>query len=254
MHKFGQGGWFTVVLASGFFIIMYGWYFGRKLKNRYLTFVNVNKYLEVISDLSKDESVPKTATNLVYVIKANYINTVESKVIYSILQKQPKRADLYWFIHVDRRDDPHTFEYKMTTIIPGKLIRVDFHLGFKVEPNINRYFMEVVENLKQSGEISNENGFDSAKKHALPADFLFVLIDRVMLWESGLNLVEKVILKFHNFSRLFCISDISAYRLDPTRTIEEKVPIEREIFDIKIARVGSPDIRSGFNPGHAKTA
>ena len=126
---------------------MFGWYFGRKLKNRYVTFTDLYKYIDLFKDLSKDNSVPKTATNLVYIIKANRPDQVESKVIYSIFQKQPKRADTYWFLHVDRIDEPDRIDYQVNQIIPGVLIRVDFHIGFKVEPKINLYFKEVLEDM-----------------------------------------------------------------------------------------------------------
>ena len=102
LHKFNDGGWVTLLIASFFFIIMYGWYFGRKLKNRYVTFTTLDKYIEMFKDLSNDDSVPKCATNLVYIIRANRIDQVESKVIYSIFQKQPKRADTYWLLHAER--------------------------------------------------------------------------------------------------------------------------------------------------------
>ena len=118
LHKFRNGGWFTLLLASLFFLIMYGWYFGRKLKNRYVTFIKLDKYIELFKVLANDKSVPKIATNLVYIIKANMPDQVESKVIYSIFHKQPKRASTYWFIHIDRTDEPDTFEYKVTHIIP----------------------------------------------------------------------------------------------------------------------------------------
>ncbi|HEX2975271.1 MAG TPA: KUP/HAK/KT family potassium transporter, partial [Bacteroidales bacterium] len=226
LDKFSKGGWFTLLLASLFFITMYGWYFGRKLKNRYVTYKRIENYLELFSDLSIDKSVPKLATNLVYIIKANHTEQVESKIIYSVFQKQPKRADKYWFIHVDIKDDPYTFEYKVRQIIPGVLIRIDFYLGFKVEPNISLYFNEVIEDLTKSGEISMENGYETFRKRDMPADFLFILIDRMMPRDIKLPSIEQVILALHDFSRLFCISDISAYNLDPTRTIEEKVPIE----------------------------
>ena len=153
------------------FLIMYGWYFGRKLKNKYVTFTKLDKYIELFKNLTKDESVPKTATNLVYIIKANRPDQVESKVIYSIFQKQPKRANTYWFLHVDRTDEPDTFEYKVTHIIPGILIRVDFYLGFKVEPKINLYFKEVLEDLTNSGEIKLESSYDSLRKRSVPPDF-----------------------------------------------------------------------------------
>lgn len=239
LDKFSKGGWFTLLLASVFFITMYGWYFGRKLKNRYVTFKRIENYLELFRDLANDNSVPKLATNLVYIIKANHTEQVESKVIYSIFRKQPKRADKYWFIHIDIKDDPYTFEYKVQHIIPGILIRIDFYLGFKVEPNISLYFNEVIQDLTRSGEISMENGYDTFKKRNMPADFLFILIDRMMPRDIKLPSIEQVILALHDFSRLFCISDISAYNLDPTRTIEEKVPIEiNQKMTERIQRVG----------------
>jgi KUP system potassium uptake protein len=161
LHKFMNGGWFTLLLASIYLLFMVGWYFGRKIKNRYITFANLNKYTTLFTELSKDESVPKVATNLVYIIRANRKDQVESKVIYSIFNKQPKRADTYWLIHVDRVTDPNQFEYQVTQIIPGILIRIDFHIGFKVDPKINLYFREVLEDLVNSGEINLKSGYDS---------------------------------------------------------------------------------------------
>jgi KUP system potassium uptake protein len=225
LHKFNEGGWFTLIITSIFFVIMYGWYFGRKLKNRYVTFTLLSKYYDMFKDLSKDTSVPKTATNLVYIIKANRHDQVESKVIYSIFNKQPKRADTYWFLHVDGVDDPNRFEYQVTQIIPGVLIRVDFHIGFKIEPKINLYFKEVLEDLMDTGQIKLESSYPSIRKHAFPADFKYVLIDRIMPRDYKLSNIENLILALHSVSRLVCISDIKALQLDAANTIEEKVPI-----------------------------
>ncbi len=225
LHKFQYGGWFTILLATIFFMIMYGWYFGRKLKNRYVTFTNLDKYYDLFKDLSKDTTVPKTATNLVYIIKANWPDQVESKVIYSIFQKQPKRADTYWFLHVDRIDEPDRFEYQVTQIIPGILIRVDFRIGFKVDPKINLYFREVLEDLTKAGEIKLESSFTSLRKHSLPADFKYVLIDRVMPRDYKLSTTENITLTLHGISRMLCISDVRALQLDAANTTEEKVPI-----------------------------
>jgi KUP system potassium uptake protein len=238
LHKFNDGGWFTILLASFFFTIMYGWYFGRKLKNRYVTFTNLEKYIELFKELSKDNSVPKTATNLVYIIRANKIDQVESKVIFSIFRKQPKRANTYWFLHVDKVDEPDRFDYQVTQLIPGVLIRVDFHIGFKVEPKINLYFREVLEDLTASGEIKLESSFDSLRKHSLPADFIFVLIDRVMPRDFKLSSIENFTLTLHGLSRLFCISDVKALQLDSCNTIEEQVPITiDQPLDIRISRI-----------------
>jgi KUP system potassium uptake protein len=225
LNKFNEGGWVTLLIASLFFIIMYGWYFGRKLKNRYVTFTSLDKYIEMFRDLSNDTSVPKCATNLVYVIRANRTDQVESKVIYSIFHKQPKRADTYWLLHINGVDDPNMFEYEVTEFIPRMLIRVDFNIGFKVEPKINLYFREVLEDLVEAGQIKLESSFPSLKKHSLPADFKYVLIDRVMPRDYKLSNIENFTLTLHGLSRLFCISDIKALQLDPTNTIEEQVPI-----------------------------
>jgi KUP system potassium uptake protein len=225
LNKFNDGGWFTVLIASIFFIIMYGWHFGRKLKNKFVSFTFLNKYYEMFKDLSGDISVPKIATNLVYIIKANNPEQVESKVIFSIFQKQPKRASTYWLLHIDIKNEPDIFEYRVTHIIPGILIRIDFYLGFQVEPKINLYFKEVLEDLSNSGEIKLESSYESIRKQSLPADFKYVLIDRVMTRDFKLSNSENITLMLHSISRLFCISDVKALKLDSCNTLEEQVPI-----------------------------
>ena len=203
LHKFNDGGWVTLLIASLFFVIMYGWYFGRKLKNRYVTFTLLDKYIEMFKDLSKDNSVPKCATNLVYIIKANRHDQVESKVIYSIFHKQPKRADTYWLLHINGVDEPNRFEYEVTQIIPGVLIRVDFNIGYKVEPKINLYFREVLEDMVAEGQIKLESSFPSLRKHSLPADFKYVLIDRVMPRDYKLSNIENFTLTLHGIPGFF---------------------------------------------------
>jgi KUP system potassium uptake protein len=225
LYKFVDGGWLTILLATIYFLIMLGWYFGRKIKNRYITFANLNKFTDLVKDLSKDETVPKTATNLVYIIKANRKDQVESKVIYSIFGKQPKRADTYWLIHVDRVNDPNQFEYQVTPIIPGILIRIDFHIGFKVAPKINLYFREVIEDLVDSGEIKLESGYESMRKYNVPGDFKFILIERIMSQDNKLTNWENFILTLRNIAGKLSITDIKALQLDSTNTIIEQVPI-----------------------------
>ncbi len=225
LYKFRYGGWFTLLLASVYFLIMSGWYFGRKIKNRYITFANLNKYIDLFRDLSKDESVPKFATNLVYIIRANRKDQVESKVIYSIFQKQPKRADRYWLLHVDRVNDPNRIDYNVTQVIPGILIRIDFHIGFKVEPKINLYFREVIEDLEATGEINLESGFDSMKKYGVHGDFKFILIERIMPRDFKLSNWENFILTLNSLGGKLNITDIRSLQLDPTNTSIEQVPI-----------------------------
>lgn len=225
LHKFPDGGWFTLLLASLYFVIMFSWYFGRKIKNRFISFSKIEAYLELFRELRNDESVPKIATNLVYIIKANRQDQVESKVIYSIFSKQPKRADKYWLLHVDMVDEPNRFEYQVNHIIPDVLIRVDFHIGFKVDPKINLYFREVLEDLVKSNEITLESSYDSLKKHGLPADFKFVMIERIMLRDFKLTNMENIILAIRGLVRHISIPEARALQLDTANTIVEQVPI-----------------------------
>jgi KUP system potassium uptake protein len=219
-------------------MVMAGWYFGRKIKNRYITFSDLSKYIDLFKDLSKDESVPMTSTNLVYIIKANRIDQVESKVIYSIFNKQPKRANTYWLLHVNKVNDPNSFNYKVTHIIPGLLIRIDFNIGFKVEPRINYYFNEVLEDLENSGELNLESSYSSLRKHDVPADFRFVLIDRVLPKDNPLSSLDNFILTIHNIARKLSISEVNALQLDSTNTVEEKVPIIiDQLIDTRIKRL-----------------
>ncbi|MBU1009615.1 MAG: KUP/HAK/KT family potassium transporter [Bacteroidetes bacterium] len=225
LHKFANGGWLTIVLGLLFFTVMYGWYFGRKIKNQYITFVNYRKNLGIFKDLSEDSSVAKIATNLVYMTKANKIDQIESKILYSIFNKHPKRANTYWLLHVENLETPNTFEYKVHHIVPGVLIKIDFRLGFKIERKVNRYFRQVLEDLEKNSEISMVSQYESLKKHAIPADFLFVNLDRVLTIDYKLPPMESFIMKLHNFIRRLGITDVKALGLESSNVIDEKVPI-----------------------------
>jgi KUP system potassium uptake protein len=225
LNKFANGGWFSIALAFVFMLIMIGWFFGRRIKNRHISFVNLNKYLHLFEDLSKDTSVRPIASNLVYIIKANKMYEIESKIMYSIFNKQPKRAKTYWLLHINVVDDPDTFSYEVNQFIPGTLIRIDLHLGFKIEPRINQYFRMIVTDMVANGEIKLTSFYDSLKKHHFPGDFMFVNLDRKMSQDYELSTWETLIMGLHSFTRLLSINDVKAYGLDTSSVIEEKVPI-----------------------------
>jgi len=248
LHKFSNGGWLTIVLALMFFMVMYGWYFGRKIKNQYISFVNIKKDPGIFKELSMDTSVPKIATHLVYISHANRVDQIESKIMYSIFNKHPKRASTYWFLHIDNLDTPDTFEYAVHHLIPGVLIRVDFRLGFKIERKINLYFREVVEDLVRSGEISMVSQYESLKKHSIPADFLFINLDRIMTHDYNLPPRKAFTMGLHNVIRNFSLNDVKSLGLDTSNVIEEKVPIVIEqAIKKRITRV-KPAGRPAFQP------
>lgn len=243
LHKFSNGGWLSIVLALAFSLVMFGWFFGRRIKNRHISFSNLNKFLHLFEDLSNDKTIPQIATNLVYIIKAKELYQIESKVMYSIFNKQPKRAQTYWLLHVDTVDVPDTFSYEVHQIIPGNLIRIDFHLGFKIEPHINLYFKEVLKDMEANGEINLTSSYKSMKKHHFPGDFLFVNLDRIMSRDYNLSPWEAMIMGLHAFTRLLSINDVKALGLDTSCVIEEKVPISVEpLLHRKIQRISEETV------------
>lgn len=225
LNKFNNGGWFTLLLASFYFMIMFGWYFGRKIKNRYITFSDLDKHLDMFRELRNDESVPRMATNLAFIIRANRKDQVESKVIYSIFHKQPKRADAYWFLHVNKVNEPNRLDYEVTEIIPGLLVRIDFNIGFKVEQRINSYFSEVMEDLSRSGEFKLTSSYETLRKYNFEGDFKFIVLDRIMSRDFAFSKWESFVLSLHEIVRKLSISDIRSLQLDSTNTIVENIPI-----------------------------
>src|SRR5690606_363880 len=165
ISKIAHGGWLTLLLALTLFVVMYSWFGARKIKNRFVKFVNIQDYYPILSELSEDKTVPQFSSHLVYLTSANNLTEVEAKITYSIINKKPKRADVYWLVHVDVMDNPHTREYKVTQLIPGKLIRIDFHLGFREEQKISLLFRKVVEDMVKKGEIDITSNYETLKKH-----------------------------------------------------------------------------------------
>ncbi len=225
LFKFMHGGWFTILVAGLLSLVMLSWYNGRKIINRFLRFLPLEQYLDVIKDLRNDVSVPKTATNLVYLTKANRITDIESKILMSIFNKQPKRADHYWIIHLDIMDDPRSMDYKVTHIIPGILTRVDIFLGFKVEPRINTMFKFITNELAKSGEIDLFSGYPSLRKHNVLTDFKFILIDRLNISDLDFNMIEKIVLNIFLFISRISITEAKALGFDASTVFVEQMPL-----------------------------
>jgi KUP system potassium uptake protein len=224
-HKFSHGGWFTILMAGVLFTIMYVWYKGRNIKKRFFEYVKIENYKKIILDLSKDISIPKYSTNLVYLTRADFASDIESKIIYSIINKRPKRADTYWFIHVHTVDEPHTLEYSVETIIPNVIIRVEFRLGFKVEPKINLYFKQVIDELVQNNEIDVISRYISLKQHNIMGDFRFVVIDRIQNYDFDFSPYDQFIMDIYSILKRIGITDVKAFGLDTSNVEVEKVPL-----------------------------
>lgn len=223
--KIIHGGWFTLILGTVLFSVMWAWYNGRRIRNRYMKFVDIEEFYPLIKSISADQSIAKYASNLVYLTSANFNTEIESSVIYSIIQKQPKRADVYWILHVDVTDEPYTMEYEVDHMIPGKLIRIDFRLGFRVEQRVNLLFRKVVEELVKSGEIDITSKYKSLQERKIPGDFRFVVIEKILSNSSSLRLVERITISYHRLLKLLSISERRGFGLDSSFVSIEQVPL-----------------------------
>ena len=225
MAKFFHGGWVTVLIGVALFTVMWSWYVARKIKNRFVKYVEIEDYYPIISELSNDISVPKYSSQLVYLTSANFKTEIESKIIYSIIQKEPKRADVYWLVHVDVVDEPYTRDYKVEFLIPGKLIRIDFKLGFRVEQRVNLLYRKVIEELVKNGEVDITSQYTSLNKHKIAGDFRFVLLEKHLSKFSKLSFYERTIMDYYFVLKRFSLSEERSFGLDSSYVDVEKVPL-----------------------------
>lgn len=224
-HKFMEGGFMTIILAMIMFSVMYIWYRSRKIKNRYVEFVRLEHYIPMIQELSNDKTVPKYATHLVYMTSANNPKEIEHKIIYSILNKKPKRADIYWFVHVDTVDDPYTSSYVVDHIIPNDIIRVEFRLGFRVQQKIQLMFRKVVEDLVNNKEVNITSRYESLERNNVVGDFQFIVMEKYLSSDNELPFFERVVMKLHFWLKEISLSEERGFGLDPSFVTVEKFPL-----------------------------
>ncbi len=238
IEKFPHGGFATFMLGGIMFLVMYVWFRSRKIKNRYVEFVRLEHYIPQIQELSNDKTVPKYATHLVYMTSANNPKEIEHKIIHSILSKKPKRADIYWFVHVDVLDDPYTQEYIVEHIIPNDIIRVEFRLGFRVEHRINLMFRKVVADLVANKEVNIISRYESQEKNNVAGDFQFVVMEKYLSQDNDLPFFERIIMKFYFWLKDISLSEERGFGLDPSTVTIEKFPlIVSPVTNLKLKRI-----------------
>jgi KUP system potassium uptake protein len=223
--KFPEGGWISMLIAALLFLAMFSWHQARKIRNRYVEFTKLNDYLPLMKELSNDVTVPKYSTHLVYLTSADHTDEIEAKIMYSIFQKQPKRADIYWFVHVDVMDEPYKMEYKVTEIIKNDVIRIDFRLGFRVAPRINMMFRNVVQDLVANHEVDIVSRYESLQRQQVIGDFRFIVIEKHMSYDNEFPVLDKIFLDIYGALKYFSISEEAAFGLDTSSVFVEKVPI-----------------------------
>lgn len=238
LTKFSHGGWFTLTLATLLVLLMLVWLKAYQIKLKLTEFTNLQKHLPNLKELSNDISIPKYTTHLVFMTSASHRDLIENKIIYSIFQKRPKRADIYWFVHVDITDDPYTMEYKVDTIAPNDVIKITFRLGFRVEQKINLYFRKVVEDMVQNKEVDITSRYESLSRQNLTGDFRFVVLERFLSYENDLPLLEQIVMKTYFAIKSITTPEDKWFGLDSSAVKIEKVPLViRPVKKVNLKRI-----------------
>ena len=216
---------FFLVFEIGLISTMYIWFNARKINNRFLNFIDLGEHLPLLDALSKDESVPKFSTHLIYLTKANRAMQVEQKILYSIFSHNPKRADVYWFVHIERTDEPYTMEYGVEELRDDKVIRVEFRLGFRVQPRVGMMFRKVVTEMICNKELDVVSRFPSLKKHNIAEDFRFVILEKFLSYDNEFSVRDGFILNTYFSMKKIALAEEKAFGLDTSETIVEKLAI-----------------------------
>ncbi|MCC7505835.1 MAG: KUP/HAK/KT family potassium transporter [Saprospiraceae bacterium] len=228
----------VILVAIGVFSTMYVWYYARKINNRLVRFVRLKNYLNLISELSNDDAIPKFSTHLIYLTKANQLGEVEEKIIKSIFAKKPKRADVYWFLHIHRTDDPYTLNYQVEELLDDKVIKININTGFRVQPRVELYFKKIVQDLVANRELSLHIRPDGSTRYNPEPDFKFVVIEKFLSVENEFNLRDGLLLNSYFWLKRFGQSDEKAFGLDKSDVVVEQIPlVYQPVGEIELGRV-----------------
>lgn len=231
LQKIKEGGWITLLIGFSLIVVMLVWWKGRQIKSSLQRFVTFEKYGPLLKKLSLDESIPKYATNLVYLTSSNNIHSIEQTIINSILHNGlPKRADVYWFIHVNITDEPYSQKYEVHTIIEDDIYFIQFDLGFREDPRIGYYFKQVVNDMILRNEVSISESSDMIYKENKVGDFKFVLMDSFLSYDNNMPFIKNFIMKSYYNLRYLSVRDHINYGLDKSNLLIEKYPVIVEQF------------------------
>lgn len=225
LSKFMVGGWFTLLIGGLLCFIMFVWVSANKIRRKHMSSKRLSEYYNIISDIKADESISKYASNLVYVNHADKEGCVDDKLLYSIINKQPKRADHYWLINLEFVDTPDTLEYNCSTLIKGTLFSITMRIGFRIEPRVSLYLRQVVDDLVADGEVELTSSYPSLHKNGIPGDFRFIIIHRIYYPEDSRNRRQNLLMSLYALIRKIGIGEPSALGLDTSVVVVERVPL-----------------------------
>jgi len=226
LSKFWEGAWLTLVFAAVLFTLSYAWLFGYSVNKDVRAFIELKPHLSKFEALSKDQAVPLFADNLVCLSESNIPEVIESRLIYSIFYKKPKRALTYWLIHVDIVDEPFSEKEEIFCLIPKVLYKVNFKLGFRTRINLDQRFFNLYKRLVSQGEINDLTGTPSLASLGVHRSTLFLVFKKTPLQDLELNFIQAIL-----YSIWLILNSISEARwkmfdIDEYLIIEETVPTD----------------------------
>ena len=225
LSKFMAGGWFTLLIGGLLCFIMLVWVAALKIRRRHLSSKRTSDYYGIISDIKADDTIPKYASNLVYVNHSRGEGSVDDKLVYSIINKQPKRADHYWLLNLEFADTPDTLEYTFTPLVKDTLFSVTMRIGFRIEPRVSLYLRQIVEDLVADGKLDLTSTYPSLRKNGIPGDFRFVIIHRIYYPEDSHNRRQNLLMSLYAIIRKIGIDEPNALGLDTSVVVVERVPL-----------------------------
>ncbi|MFD2938274.1 KUP/HAK/KT family potassium transporter [Spirosoma flavum] len=223
--KVEEGGWISITLGLLLMGMMVFWYQGETITHQLIQYDSLPDNLPVLKALSNDLNVPKFATHLVYLTSADDYNQIEAETLFSILNRSPKRADIYWFIHLCVEDEPYGMRYKVDTLAAEDAYFVTFYLGFRIEPRLNFLFRQVVLDMVADQEVQIETKYRSLNVHRIAGDFRFVLFKRFLSYDNELSTYQQVIMKGYLLLKRISLSTKETYGLDTSNVMTEAVPL-----------------------------
>lgn len=237
--------WMFLFFELFIFLTMYVWFYARKINNRFTRFIDLGEYVPQIKELSVDDSIPKFSTHLIYLTKANTRHEIEEKIVKSILAKKPKRADVYWFVHVHRTEEPYTLSYDVSELVDDKIIKINIHAGFRIQPRTELFFKKIVGDLVANKELNLHIRPDGSTKYNNEPDFKFVVMEKFLSVENEFALREGLLLNSYFFLKQLGQTDEKAFGLEKSDVIVEQVPlIYHPVTNIQLERgINSHTIR-----------
>jgi KUP system potassium uptake protein len=217
--------WKFLFFEIGIFTTMYVWYYARKITNRLTKFVDLGKYANQLKKLSEDTGIPKYSTQLIYLTKANRRNHIEEKIVRSIFYKKPKRADVYWFLHINRTEEPYTLSYNVSELVEDKVIKVNINVGFRIQPRTELYFKKILRELISNKELNLHMRHDGSTVYNSDPDFKFVVIEKFLSVENEFSLRESVLLNTYFLLKRLGQRDETAFGLDKSDVVVEQIPL-----------------------------